>query len=259
MVLPGTFFVDMALAFGDYVGCPAVAELVLHAPLVLAEDTPTDIQIGVAGADGGARRAFNVHARTGTGHRGETVWVLHASGILAAEPAAAGQPPMAALPVTEFDVADFYERLADRGLHYGPPFCSVLGIGHEPADPDHIYAEVALPAGTDITGYGIHPALLDAALHPMAAALGAGADSESAAVRLPFVLSGVTLHATAATRLQVWLTRSSVDTFTLYASDPAGAPVISIDTIVVRALPDLATLTPPTTATSSGRGLWELA
>ncbi|WP_272891580.1 type I polyketide synthase, partial [Mycobacterium marinum] len=259
VVLPGTSFVDMALAVGDYVGCPAVAELVLHAPLVLAEDTPTDIQIGVAGADGGARRAFNVHARTGTGHRGETGWVLHASGILAAEPAAAGQPPMAALPVTEFDVADFYERLADRGLHYGPPFCSVLGIGHEPADPDHIYAEVALPAGTDITGHGIHPALLDAALHPMAAALGAGADSESAAVRLPFVLSGVTLHATAATRLQVWLTRSSVDTFTLYASDPAGAPVISIDTIVVRALPDLATLTPPTTATSSGRGLWELA
>ena len=38
-----------------------------------------------------------------------------------------------------------------------------------PADPEVVYAEVALPADTDITGYGIHPALLDAALHPLAA------------------------------------------------------------------------------------------
>ncbi len=39
VVLPGTAFVDMALAVGDYVGdyvgCPAVAELVLHAPWCL--------------------------------------------------------------------------------------------------------------------------------------------------------------------------------------------------------------------------------
>ena len=38
-----------------------------------------------------------------------------------------------------------------------------------PPDPEVVYAEVALPAGTDVTGYGIHPALLDAALHPLAA------------------------------------------------------------------------------------------
>ncbi|EUA85094.1 type I polyketide synthase loading module domain protein [Mycobacterium ulcerans str. Harvey] len=34
------------------------------------------------------------------------------------------------------------------------------------ATPDVIYAEVELPEDTDIDGYGIHPALFDAALHP---------------------------------------------------------------------------------------------
>ncbi|VBA36080.1 Narbonolide/10-deoxymethynolide synthase PikA2, modules 3 and 4 [Mycobacterium innocens] len=259
VVLPGTGFVDVVLGVGDYVGCPVIDELVLHTPLVLAEHTPTDIQISVAGADGGGRRSFTVHSRTGADHRAEAGWVLHASGILSPAQTAAAEPPFPALPVTAIDVERFYEQLAECGLHYASPFCSVRGIGHEPADPDHIYAEVALPAGTDITGYGIHPALLDAALQPIAAALGVGAAAESSVVRLPFVFSGVTLYATAATRLQVWLTRTGADAFTLQASDPAGAPVISIDTVVVRVLPDTSTLTPGTAAARSGQDLWELA
>ncbi|ORB52070.1 type I polyketide synthase [Mycobacterium persicum] len=257
VVLPGTGFVDVVLGVGDYVGCPVIDELVLHTPLVLAEHTPTDIQISVADPDGGGRRSFNVHSRVGADHRAEPGWVLHASGILRTVQTAAGEPP-AALPMTTIDVEGFYRELAACGLHYEPPFCSVRGIGHDPADPDHIYAEVALPAGTDVTGYGIHPALLDAALQPIAAALGVETDAE-AVVRLPFVFTGVTLYATAATRLQVWLTRTGTDTFTLQASDPAGAPVISIDTVVVRVLPDTATLTPATTAAPSVQGLWELA
>ncbi|MGV0552900.1 fatty-acid--AMP ligase [Mycobacterium kansasii] len=259
VVLPATGFVDLVLGVGDYVGCPVIDELVLHTPLVLAEHTPTDIQISVADADGAGRRSVNVHARTGTDHRAEAGWVLHASGTLRPGQTAAGEPPVPALPATAVDVQRFYQQLADCGLHYDPPFCSVRGIGLQPGDPDHIYAEVALPAGTDITGYGMHPALLDAALHPIAAALGAGADAEPAVLRLPFVFSGVTLYATAATRLQVWLTRTGDDTFTLYASDPAGAPVIRIDTVVVRVLPDMATLSAPTTAAPSVPGLWELA
>ncbi|WP_180276305.1 type I polyketide synthase [Mycobacterium ostraviense] len=259
VVLPATGFVDVVLGVGDYVGCPVIDELVLHTPLVLAENTPTDVQISVAGADGSGRRSFNVHARTSTDHRAEPGWVLHASGILCPEQTPTSEPPIPAVPATAIDVEGFYQQLAECGLHYDSPFCSVRGISYEPADPDHIYAEVALPAGTDITGYGIHPALLDAALQPIAAALGMGADSEPAVVRLPFVLGGVTLYATAATRLQVWLTRTGTDTFALHASDPAGVPVISIDTVVVRALPPTAILTPPTAAAPSVPGLWELA
>ncbi|WP_264034514.1 hypothetical protein, partial [Mycobacterium interjectum] len=41
---------------------------------------------------------------------------------------------------------------------------SLRGVGSDPTQPEVVCAEVALPAGTEVAGYGIHPALLDAAL-----------------------------------------------------------------------------------------------
>ena len=67
---------------------------------------------------------------------------------------------------------------------------------------------------------------------------GTAAEADPAALRLPFAFSGISLHATAATALHVQLTRTGADTFRLYAADPAGAPVISIDTVTLRALPE---------------------
>src|SRR5262249_9920571 len=104
--------------------------------------------------------------------------------------------------------------------------------------PGAVFAEVELPADTDITGYGIHPALLDAALHPLAAAFdGTAVDSEPATPRLPFAFTGISLHATAATRVQVELSATGPDTFTRRAAAPTGAPVITIDTLTLRELP----------------------
>ena len=78
---------------------------------------------------------------------------------------------MPAPEVEALDRDDFYERLAQQGYGYSGLFRSLRGIGTDPARPEVVYAEVALPAGTDVTGYGIHPALLDAALHPLASVL----------------------------------------------------------------------------------------
>ena len=55
--------------------------------------------------------------------------------------------------------------------------------------------------------------------------------------RLPFALTGIRLHATAATRLHVELTATGTDTYRLRAADPTGAPVLSIDTLTLRELP----------------------
>ena len=140
--------------------------------------------------------------------------------------------------VEALDQDDFYERLAQRGYRYSGPFRSVRGIGTDPARPEVVYAEVALPAGTDVTGYGIHPALLDAALHPLASAFDPTNEADPASPRLPYAFTGVTLYATAATQLHVQLTRTGEDTFTLHATDPTGAPVITIDTLTVRAVSD---------------------
>ena len=144
---------------------------------------------------------------------------------------------MPALGVEGLDRDDFYERLAQRGYRYSGLFRSLRDIGTDPAQPEVVHAEVALPAGTDIAGYGIHPALLDAALHPLAAALDRTSEADSA-VLLPYAFSRITLYATAATQLHVRLTRTGEDTFELHATDPTGAPVITISALTLRAVSD---------------------
>ncbi|WP_042832341.1 SpnB-like Rossmann fold domain-containing protein, partial [Streptomyces rimosus] len=74
--------------------------------------------------------------------------------------------------------------------------------------------------------YGLHPALFDAALH--AAALGGG---EAGAV--PFSWTGVTLHATGASHLRVRI-RGASGTLSVAIADTSGAPVASVDSLVIR-------------------------
>ena len=57
-------------------------------------------------------------------------------------------------------------------------------------------------------------------------------------MRLPYAFSGITLYATAATQLHVQLTRTGEDTFKLHATDPTGAPVITISALTLRAVSD---------------------
>ncbi|ORA05571.1 hypothetical protein BST12_29350, partial [Mycobacterium angelicum] len=65
-----------------------------------------------------------------------------------------------------------------------------------------------------------------------------GFDADPTGPRVPFALAGVTLYAAAATQLRVRATRTGPDTYTVQASDPTGAPVITISTLSLRALPD---------------------
>ena len=244
VVFPATGFIELILAVGELTGSPGIDELVLHAVLILSEQVPTDLQILVAPLDAHGRRPFSVHSRIG-GEQPEA-WTLHASGALSADQPAAGAPPVSAPYVQPLDRDDFYERLAQRGYGYSGLFQSLRGVGTDPARPEVIYAEVALPAGADISGYGIHPALLDAALHPLASVLDGTGEADSAALRLPYAFSGITLYATAATELQIQLTRTGDDTYTLHATDPTGAPVITIGALTLRAVSDLG----PSTSTA---------
>jgi acyl transferase domain-containing protein/acyl-CoA synthetase (AMP-forming)/AMP-acid ligase II/NADPH-dependent curcumin reductase CurA/acyl carrier protein/NADP-dependent 3-hydroxy acid dehydrogenase YdfG len=235
VLFPATGFIDLVLQAGEYTGSPVIDELVLHTALRLSDGTPTDLQIAVHSAEDTGRRAFNVHSRTG-GQSG--VWTLHASGALSAhQPAALPLTPAPGVEAVDQD--DFYQRLAQRGYGYSGPFRSLRGIGTDPAQPETVYAEVALPAGTEVAGYGIHPALLDAALHAMASVLDRTGGADSASLRLPYAFNGITLYATAATQLHVLLSRTGEDTCELRATDPTGAPVITIRTITLRELPDI--------------------
>uniref|UniRef100_UPI00055F8225 SpnB-like Rossmann fold domain-containing protein n=1 Tax=Streptomyces sp. NRRL S-920 TaxID=1463921 RepID=UPI00055F8225 len=89
---------------------------------------------------------------------------------------------------------------------------------------DDVYAEVALPEGTSTDGFGLHPALLDAALH----ALPLTADERA---RTTATWHNVSLYATGATSLRVKL---STTNGSLTAADDTGAPVLTAQTITWR-------------------------
>ncbi|WP_224770470.1 SDR family NAD(P)-dependent oxidoreductase [Mycobacterium simulans] len=238
VLFPGTGYIELLLQAGEYAQCPVIDELVLHTPLTLDEHAPTDVQITVQAMEDNGRRPVTVYSRTSATH-GHTAWTLHASGALSTTAGVVSGPLATPSGVDAIDADSFYQDLAEHGFHYQTPFRSLRGISRHPTLANTVYAEVALPADTDITDYGIHPALLDAALHPLAAAFDqTEPSSDPHTPRIPFAFTGVTLHAIQATRLHVQLTSTGADTFTLRATDPTGAPVITIDTLTLRARPD---------------------
>jgi NAD(P)-dependent dehydrogenase (short-subunit alcohol dehydrogenase family)/acyl carrier protein len=91
---------------------------------------------------------------------------------------------------------------------------------------------VSLPEGVDAVDFGLHPALLDAALHTVDIA-----DNGSSEVVVPFAWSDVTLHATGATALRVKLTRTGHDSYAFALADAVGGPVATVGSLTVRPLP----------------------
>ncbi|NGO73504.1 SDR family NAD(P)-dependent oxidoreductase, partial [Streptomyces sp. SB3404] len=228
IVVPGAALVDMVLRAGREAGCTLIRELVLHTPLVLPATGGTHIQIRVAAQDTSHDRPVQVHARTD----GTDTWTLHAAGILAAPDAAAPGFDLVAWPpqnATRVETDGFYDALAGAGFTYGPMFQGVQGMWR---DQSALYAEVVLPEpGTgQVDGFGIHPALLDAALHPSGLL---SDDTETSGPRLPFAWSGVELFAIGATVLRVAITPDG-DSVCIKAADGTGAPVAIIRSLHTR-------------------------
>ncbi|MEV0535386.1 type I polyketide synthase [Kitasatospora sp. NPDC050463] len=234
VVLPGTAYVDLAIRAGDEVGCPQIEELTLHAPLVVPPHGDVHLQVTVAAADAQGRRELTVHARPDGAD-----WTRHATGVLGPEqpqPARgrlpdtpAAWPPPGAVPVP---LDGFYPRFAQSGLGYGPAF---QGLRAAWLDGPDVLAEVRLPEEQRTTAgrFGLHPALLDAALHALAVDTGR---TEDAAPRLPFSWSDVTLHATGAAAVRVRLSPTGADTVALLVTDETGAPVATVGALAVRPL-----------------------
>ncbi|MFJ6661176.1 SDR family NAD(P)-dependent oxidoreductase [Streptomyces sp. NPDC091377] len=221
VLLPGTAFIDFMAHAGRQVGCPQVRELTLQAPLVLAEDGPgTAVQVVVDVPDDDGQRTVAIYSRPDT-EAGE--WTRHGTGALTETtdgPDTTWVWPPAGTPASGEDV---YAGLSDAGFDYGPVF---QGLTQVWPDGEDVYAEVVLP--DDPTGFALHPALLDAALHALAATPGSGEGG------LPFAFTGVRVHRPGASTLRVRLRRQEPDGVGLEAVDPAGNPVVSIDSLVFR-------------------------
>ncbi|HEX6351756.1 non-ribosomal peptide synthetase/type I polyketide synthase [Actinophytocola sp.] len=233
VLLPGAAMTELAMFAGQQVGCPTVTELVLHEPLVIPDQTAVLVRVVVAGEDGGGR-AVRIYSRTESGERlsGRDGWTRHADGVLTTQPAGddvapAAWPPAGAEPV---DVADGYERLAERGYQYGPLFRGLRSVWRHGAD---IHAEVELAGSAGGLGFLLHPALLDAALHAFQYAdPGWGKTQET--VLLPFAWEGVRLHAVGASALRVSIVAHGADVYRLTLRDSGGNLVCSVESLTLR-------------------------
>ncbi|QUQ72347.1 3-ketoacyl-CoA thiolase [Kutzneria sp. CA-103260] len=231
ILFPGTGFLELAIRAGDQVGCDVVEELTLATPLALPARGGTQIQVMVGAADGRGSRTITVHSRSEDAPV-DLPWLLHASGALGVGgPQVAEQvaewPPAGAQPLA---VEGFYQAYASSGFEYGPMF---RGLRAAWQLGDDAFLEVSLPEGraADAAAFGLHPALLDAALQGLVFLPLEGTGRK----RLPFSWSDVSLHASGASTLRVRLSKADgVDALGLGVYDADGHAVASIGALVMR-------------------------
>jgi polyketide synthase 12 len=240
VLLPGTGLVELALQAAARVGCEHLAELVLETPLVLPEHGRVSLQVSIGPADESGNRSIAIYSRPPQA-ADDLAWTRHGTGVVAAAQTAASTlaewPPGDAAAV---DLSDAYQRLLVRGYEYGPVF---RGLRKAWRRGSEVLAEVSLPpeAAADAASYGIHPALLDAALHPFVLDLhddtapGAHADADTAAAtRLPFAWRGVQVHSAGTQTVRVRLRPAGQDAMSVDVWDTSGTPVASVASLAVR-------------------------
>ncbi|MFJ2264709.1 SDR family NAD(P)-dependent oxidoreductase, partial [Streptomyces sp. NPDC087844] len=227
VVFPGSGLMELAIRAGDQAGCRTLDELTLEAPLVLPAEGTISVQVVVGKTGGSTARTVAVHSRTDV----DAPWTRHASGHVSVPASAAGAAPAFALEqwppaeATAVDITGLYDDLAEAGLEYGPAFRGLRAVWRR---GDEVFAEVALPDSEAVDGFGLHPALLDAALHAIAS------NDGDRGTALPFAWSGVELFTSGATSLRVRLTRTGTASVSLQLADPAGRPVASVESLTLR-------------------------
>ncbi|MEV5840290.1 SDR family NAD(P)-dependent oxidoreductase, partial [Nocardia sp. NPDC052112] len=225
VLFPGTGFVELALYAGERVGCSMLADLVLRAPLVLSESDGAAVRIVVDPADETGRRGVRIFSSLDGDVDAAPAWLLNAEGALA---------PSASVPAVDLatwppagaqvlNVDGVYDELLDAGYGYGPVFRGLRAAWQR---GEEVFAEVALPDPRDGEGFGLHPALLDAALHALRPA--GHLRAEGAGPELPFEWSGVAVHAAGAGALRVRLTRVGDHAVAVDLADSSGAAVATV-------------------------------
>ncbi|RSN71061.1 type I polyketide synthase [Actinomadura sp. WAC 06369] len=181
LVVPNAALVEVAVRLGDLAAVPVLDVLTVDAPVVLPRRGGRDVQAVVGEPDGATRRrSVEIYSRAADAPL-DAAWTRHAHGTLA--PAASPAPPPA-------DTAE----VAEVGL-----------------DGDAV---------RDADRYGMHPALLDAAVRTVVP------DGE-----VPSVWTGVTLLAAGAAALHVRPGAVSDRGTGLVLTDPAGGPVMTVEAV----------------------------
>lgn len=162
-VFPATGFLELALAAAR---TGRIRDLELREVLTL--DDHTEVTTSLTGTE------FGVHAKSAQGE-----WTRHATARIDT-----GGTPSAPFGEVTGEPLDLYRVLTELGQDYGPAFRGLRGVV---AAEGRASASIALP-DADHPGYLLHPALADACLHALAAAVG-----DADALYLPLTIGEVVL------------------------------------------------------------------
>ncbi|MFE6748410.1 type I polyketide synthase [Kitasatospora purpeofusca] len=255
VLLPGAALVELAAHVGRRLGCALVEELTLAAPLLLPGDAAGDhavqLRVRVGAEDGTGRRPVEFHTRPEAAPgAADRPWTRHATGTVGpldlsadrddpedrndtedTEDTVGTWPPPDAVPL---DVEELYGQLEARGVAYGPAF---RGLRAAWRTPDAIHAEVARPdslPGTGADGFGVHPALLDAALQTTGLRDGAATAGPADGVPLPFSWQRVAIGSSDAPVLRVRLSPDGPDAVTARITEPSGRTVATVGSLTLR-------------------------
>jgi myxalamid-type polyketide synthase MxaE and MxaD len=184
-VLPASAYVEMALAAAvEVFGAQSVAlkDIEFRKALFFPEGGTHTIQVILSpGADGMA--SLNIYSCPGGVVHSGTSWMLHVTGKVCLQPDNSTTTPEAAPEtLTEMRIRcaekisgpDYYQRLRESGVHYGPFFQSISQLWRNNGD---VLGEVQVPdvPEAEFHGFQIHPAILDAGLQVLGAAVAAEA------------------------------------------------------------------------------------
>ena len=247
-LLPSTAMLELALHVSDRLECGGVQELKLEAPLVVSEQGAVQLRVSVGEADELGCRVLNIHSRLEELAADEVnpgAWTRNAVGVLARvgpEGERADQGPSEDMTVggewpprdaVAVEVEDLYEWFAERGVEYGPTFRGLRAAWRHGKD---VLVEVVLPEEQHGQAklFGIHPALLDAALQGLRA--GADRDVGKGDVLLPGSWSGVELFAEGLDVLRGRLSPSDEGTISVVLADEDGKLVARVRSLVMSAV-----------------------
>ncbi|MFI6054722.1 thioester reductase domain-containing protein, partial [Streptomyces violascens] len=229
--LSASALVELAISAGDHAGCTVLDRFTVTRPVTIPPRTALQLQVRVTADADTHQRAVSIHSRP-DGQPGAP-WTEHAVGTMDF-----GGPD------TAFD----FGQWPPSGATPVPDGAATDGVGGVWRRGAELFAEVRLPeeAQADAARYGLHPALLDAAVRAsfLTSAGASATATDPAASHLAAEWSGVRLYATGATALRVRLAPAEDSgLLTVQLADEEGQPVAAVRSLVIRditgAEPDL--------------------
>jgi acyl transferase domain-containing protein len=182
-ILPGAAFLDLLLAAGRAVlseGELSLDDVVIHAPLAVSAADSRTVQVVVTpNGERAEVRIFSTGARDGS----DAAWTLHCTSGVSCRPTAAATQATTLLPLSDIRARcasrrtadEHYGILEEHGLELGPSLRRVSEIWRRDGEAlGALLPDLGEPAAHP---YLLHPALLDAALQVVGAAMPSGPET----------------------------------------------------------------------------------